>query len=265
MKYLNLLAVSAIALMVTYPAFADNANPEQKPSGKVEKDIKNAWEDVKKDASEAYENIKATFIDENEGVEGKVITIDSRMTASGMIGKPVYNGKSERVGTLKDIILNKDGNAVMVIVADGEFPGLSGKLVAFDYGSIARQNAEGDVIMPLTEDMINKAAEFSYDQQDRNNDMRILPADGYSVAKLLDANLLDQENTSVAYVDNIFFKGGKADQLIVSFDNILGMGGEKAALNYSSAKIVGKDDDVDFQLNAAQAAKFESHKKTFTN
>lgn len=110
-----------------------------------------------------------------------------------MIGSPVVNAKQERVGTVKDIIVDKDGNASMLIIADGEFPGFDGKLVAFDYNVISRLNADGDVIAPISEENLSKAAEFSYDPNAKaDGKICLIPGQGYSVEKLLKANCLSQ-------------------------------------------------------------------------
>lgn len=263
-----LTGVSALVLLTAAPAIAlaqSNQNPPPSTTGSVSEDASRAWNNIKQDTAEAYENVKATFIDD-EIEPGTVVTIDERMTAAGMIGKPIYNQNNERVGTVHDLILEKDGKASIIVVADGEFPGFSGKLAAFDYNSITRRNEDGDVIMPLTEDVIDNAMEFSYDADMRDEKVRVIPADGYSVEALLDAELLNQQQKTVAEVDNISFKNGYADQLIVAFDQVLGLGGQKAAFDYSDAKVLREgEDDYDFQLSANQSAQFEAYKKNATN
>lgn len=262
-----LAAASVIALMASSPALADtNANnqtpAEASTSGNITKDAKKAWNNMKEDASEAYEDIKAVFIDE----ETRPVVINSRHTASGMLGKAVYNGRQERVGTVKDIIVDGNGEASMLVIADGEFPGYSGKLVAFDYDIISRQNAEGDVIAPISEENIDKAAEFSYDRNAQSDGkVRIIPDNGYAVSKLLEGQLLSAEGQNVAEIENISFKNGKAQDLIVGFDKVLGMGGKYAALNYDAAKIIHDGDDLDFKLTPKQTAQFEAYKKAAVN
>jgi sporulation protein YlmC with PRC-barrel domain len=296
-----LTAVSVIALMGAAPALADNTmndNVNAKPgseaaaeqsTGSLERDAENAWKDIKHDTKEAYKNvkegtkeaysdvkegtkeayrdIKATYVSENE-TNGNypTVTIDERMTSEGMIGQPVYNQQGQSVATIKDIILDSDGEAVMVVVADGEFIGL-GKTAAFDYGSIARVNADGDIIMPLTEEMIDNAAEFSYDRRGNSNNVRVIPSNGYSVSELLDGQLIDENKKTIAQIDNISFRNGQADQIIVGFNKILGMGGEKAALDFGSTDLVRdrNDNGYDFQLNDRETAQFESYKQTVTN
>lgn len=268
MKTKLFVTASAIAIMAISPAFADN-NPDDNhkaSTGSMSKDVENAWEEVKKDTAEAYEDIKAILLDGSEDKEASTVVIDYRKTASGMIGTPVLNDKNERVGTVKDIILDADGKAALLVVADGEFPGLDGKLTAFDYRIIRAQNTDGEVIMPLTEETIDKVAEFSYDRDDQSERIRVIPANGYSVAEILDGQLVNQKNETVAQIDNVSFTNGQANQLVVAFDQVLGFGGKHAALQYDDAQMVRDGETgLDFKLSASQTAQFESFKKTATN
>lgn len=263
MKTKLLMTASVLAVMAAGTAFAD---PPKTKTGDVGQDVENAWEDIKDDTAKAYEDIKAVLIDGSESSDASTVVIDSRKTATGLIGTPVLNGKEERVGTVKDIILDGDGKATLVVVADGEFPGLDGKLAAFDFGIITMQNADGNVIAPLTEEMIDNVAEFSYEREDQAEKIRVIPSNGYSVSEILDGQLVNTKNESVAQIDNISFKGGSADQLVVTFDQVLGFGGKHAALDYDDAQLVRDGESgLDFKLNARQVAQFESFKKTATN
>lgn len=269
MKPAFLATVAAVALSVTVPAYTASAE-EPKTTGSVEKDVKRAWKDIKQDSKTVYNNFKATVINETDKTPTfKTVDISSRVTADGIIGKPVYNSKDERIATVKDIIVDKSGKATSVILADGEFPGYDGKLVAFDYGVITKLDKDGDVIVPLTEANMKNAAEFSYVDNAGGENVKALGAN-YSVAKLLDADLVNEAGDDIGDVDDISFRAGKANQLIVSFDKVLGLGGDKAALNYSAATVVhedndAKDDDLDFKMSANQAARFEAYKKSVTN
>lgn len=276
-----LTAVSAIAIMGMAPAYADvevkagvsaenlvkpvSVEAAEQSTGSFSKDVESAWGDIKHDTSEAYENIKATVVGEANTDEGfKTVTIDERMTATGMIGRSVHNAKGEGIATVKDIILDRDGKASMIVVADGEFIGM-GKQAAFDYNAITRMNADGDFIMPITEAMIANAAEFSYDREDYSDNVRVVPSNGYSVAELLDGQLVDEKKETVAEIDNISLQNGTATQLIVGFDKILGLGGEKATIGFDAAEVVQDGDGYDFQLSANQTAQFEAYKKSTTN
>jgi sporulation protein YlmC with PRC-barrel domain len=149
----------------------------------------------------------------------------------------------------------------MIVLNDGGFFGMGGKLAAFDYALVTSRNEEGDVIMPVSEATLKKVAEFSYNAKDAKNNVRVIPANGYSVSEILDADVLNARGKEVAEVENVTFLNGKASRLIVEFDGMMGMGGDQAALNFGDLKIIKESDgEVDFQMSAAQAASFESYK-----
>lgn len=270
MKNTILTTVSVIALMGAMPALAETAktqteiNAEASTTGNIVDDAKAAVKEMKSDTAEAYEEIKATLLGKESADQNTPVVIDSRKTANGIIGHPVYNGKDESVATVTDIILDKDGKASMIVVSDGMFG--MGKKAAFDYSAVTRVEKDGDVIMPLSEEMIDNAASFSYHNADKGDDkMRVIPDNGYSVSRLLRGRLLDQNKESVADIENISFKNGMADQLIIGFDKTLGFGGERAVLSYKDATIIRHGNALDFQLSANKTTQFEAYKKSLAN
>ncbi len=281
-----LTAVSTFAIMAAGPAMADTqtkagASVDTKVEAERTKgqndmpevtgeEIEQGWEDTKdavsdtaKDISDAtekaYEDIKAAFISDDKNADISTVTINERMTAEAMIGQPVYNANGERVAKVKDIVLNRNGEAMMVVLADGDFTGL-GKNVAYDYNIITRRSPDGDVIAPLTEAMIDNAASFSYDRDDYSETVKVIPSNGYSMTELLDGTLIDASGEKVGDVENISIRNGKAERIIVGFDKVLGLGGEKAALDYSALQVIRQDNELNFKLSANQAAKFETFK-----
>jgi sporulation protein YlmC with PRC-barrel domain len=270
MKNKIITAVSMATLVAAVPAFGDTVksqaevNAEASTSGNISEDAKEAWEEIKDDATEVYEEVKATVIGEQKNGEHATVVIDSRKTANGIIGKPVFNEQAERVAKVHDIILDESGKAVMVVVTDGAFIAV-GKKAAFDYGAITRIDVNGDVIMPLTEEMINNAARFSYEADESGENVRVLAANGVSVNAILAGQVLNHQNEAVAEIDNISLKNGSADRLIIGFDKVLGMGGQNAVLNYADATLIRDGDDLDFKLSADKSAQFETYKKTVTN
>lgn len=279
MNKVFLTAVSAIAIMAAGPALADtevkagmNADASVTPgsaeaaaqsTGDVSKDVEKAWEDIKDDTSKAYKDIKASLLDEDsKNLNVSPITINTSTTAAGMIGQPVVNGE-ERVGKIKDIILDNTGKATMVIVADGDFFG-TGKLAAFDYSTVMNVNAEGDVIAPLNEASIDQAAEFSYEPSS-DESVRVMPGNGFSTSALLDGQLTNSQGKTLGQVDDIRFESGTASHLIIGFNQVLGLGGKNAAIAYNSADIVKDGNGYDFRLTAAKSAQFENYKENATN
>lgn len=268
-----LTAVSAIALLAAAtPAYADpspatEARAEASTTGNIVPDGEKAIDNAKEDIKDAYEDIKARFIDETDDGKFEEVTYRSNTTANGIIGKDIVNTNGDHVAKIEDVILDAEGNAALVIVADGGVLGLGEKLAAFDYSAVATRNEEGDVIAPISEETLKQAAAFTYDREKAAEKVKTVSTDGYSVKHILDGNLMGPDDKKVASVDNVTFRNGRSAQLLVGFDKVLGLGGQQASIDFSSLTPVRKDttDDVDFKLSAAQAAQFESFKKTSTN
>lgn len=266
MNYKILTAVSALTLVSVSPIAGAQNNPDTPPAATITKeDIKRGWENTKKAVTETVEDIEYTVLGEERGGADTNITADA--TTKGLLKHPVYSANNKHIGTLKDIIIDQEGKAMLVVVSDAKLIDFGAKEAAFDYGMVLRRNEKGDVIMPLTEETIRDAQEFSYKAEDAGKEnMRTIPAGGHSVEELLKANIINPAGDEVASVDNITFRSGRVDALIVGFDKVLGMGGKKAALRFSDVKIIDKaDGDVAFLMTAAQTAHLESFKQAGSN
>lgn len=288
-----LMGVSALALAMATPALAETVKTETgnavrvegpnthtkaddaRNAGKIDEKkveralnntgeaIENTANDVADAVSEGYRDMRDYFRGDQSFKDTKSMQVTTNQTATGMIGQPVKDVGGKRIGKVHDIIIDREGNAQMVVVSDGGILGLGNKLAAFDSSVIIKRDPNGDVISSLTQEAIDNVAEFSYDTKKAgDNKVRTMPAGGISVAKVLDADLMNPENKAVASVDNVTFRNGQADLLIVTFNKVLGIGGEKAAMNFDDLALVENGKDVDFRLTAQQAARFENAKET---
>lgn len=244
------------------PQTVNNADTPDMPTV-TERDIEEGMDQVADTVEDTYEDIKAALINgNNESSAVKHVVIDSRMTASGILGKSIYNNAGEDLGSVDDIILGANGDAEMVVISHGGFLGIGDKLAAFDYSLVMRRDADGDVVMPLSEKTIENARAFSYDREDADAETRVLSANSISAKELLDGELLDHTGAKVAEIDNLYFKGGRADGVIFSVNETLGIGGDKVLADYASLSLSRADGDFKFRMNEAQSRQFESFRKT---
>lgn len=278
-------AVSALAILVAVTAYTEanagsttdvKAQSTIGLSDETKADLKANWEATKEtvkaetqelraDSKETYADIKAKLINEDAKTADADMTISSGITAKGLLGQPINNTHGDKVGTVKDIILNSEGDAEFIVVSDGGFMGVGDKLAAFDYNLVMRQEENGDVIMPLSDDIVKKVAEFSYNTKEASDKVQVVPANGYSVSELLKGNLINPKNESLGTIENIAFRSGEAAEVIVAFDQKVGMGGESAAFDFDDLTLSkAKDGNLNFRLNDYQSAKFEEYKKSAT-
>jgi sporulation protein YlmC with PRC-barrel domain len=256
-----LLGVSFIALLAAYPAFAETTKADADASAKVkiENTLNKAEQSVEKTASKAeaavkdkYQDIKAYFSDDKDVKATASVNITEQLTSDEIIGAKVQNPQGKDIGEVEDILVNADGNAEQVIINDGGVLGLGGKQAAFDFNILEGINADKDVIVKLSEESIKAAT--AYDEKKR-------PAELYSVKKIEGAKVVDASGKAVAKVNDVAFENGQADYLIVSFDKILGMGGDEAALKFDALDFTNNKDKYTFKLNSQQTAQFENYKE----
>jgi sporulation protein YlmC with PRC-barrel domain len=237
-----LAAVSLLSLMTAHPLLAADYSGKNKLTQRE------------------IEDIRAAYIDNDDSTDVSIINISPHRTAEGIINQSVYNVKGDTIGTIHDIIINNNGNADLVIVKDSQIFGL-GKIAAFDYHVLIKLDDDGDMLSSLNENSIKLAKEFSYKKSDESSSISVMPQNGYSVLQLLSGQLVNQKNKVVAQVDNMIFRNGKVDNLIVTFDTVLSFGGNRAALPFKDVQLIRDRDGYDFKLSAAQAKQFDTYKK----
>lgn len=259
MKTKYLLAASAIVAIVAAPAFAQI---------RVDTDVQTkatASLDGLHSSDSSQKPIRSVLVDGaiNSDRAPEYINFDHRMTADGMIGKDVVDATGKKVAKVDDIVLNGSGQAVTIVLSEGGVLGLGDKLAGFDYSVMTRRDESGDVIMPMGNDLIERAMAFSYDPDDSSKDNTVvMPRDSRRVSEILDADLVDVEGHVIASVDNAAMRGGRIEYLIVGFGKTAGMGGKSAAIRTDSVSMIGQPDNIDFRLSADQVARFKALTET---
>lgn len=278
-----LMGASVLTLALAVPAFAQTAQDQNNvQNGTVEQttnnrgpevtrgDIERGWDNTKKNVKETtanvsnaveqkYEEVKAVLIDEDhEGGSFEHATYNTGNTAKNLIGRDVMNSNGETVATIHDIIVDNDGDAAMLVLSDGGFFGIGGKMIALDYDKVVSSSDSAETLKPVSEAMIRDVSEFSY--KPASGKVRMIPADGVSLRDALDGDLVDAQNNKLATINDIVLKDGEAENLIVTFDKTLGMGGDHAALELDDTTPLRAEGKVDFQLSQKQAAAFENYK-----
>ena len=83
---------------------------------------------------------------------------------SKVIGSNVVNDKNEKVGTIDDVIADKDKKQLSFAVLQvGGFLGLGGRLVAVPFDNLVIDDKERKVTLPgATKDELKKLSEFNY-------------------------------------------------------------------------------------------------------
>jgi len=96
-----------------------------------------------------------------------VLTDRENVRASKVIGSTVYNDKDEKIGTIDEILLDKEHKATAAVLSVGGFLGLGAKLVEVPYEQLqfgdTRETSENRVKMPgATKESLQGMADFRY-------------------------------------------------------------------------------------------------------
>lgn len=87
-----------------------------------------------------------------------------RWNASDLDDANVYNGQSEKIGEVEDLLIDNDGRVSAVIISVGGFLGLGEKDVAISFKSfrIARERGDDDIrlVLDVAKSALQSAPEY---------------------------------------------------------------------------------------------------------
>lgn len=96
----------------------------------------------------------------------QIVAVDVRAVGEGyrtskLRGATVHNDQNERIGTIDDIIVDKE-RVLFAIIQVGGFLGIGGHLVAVPYSSLEMQDPAKIVLPGATKDALKNLPEFKY-------------------------------------------------------------------------------------------------------
>lgn len=289
MKLTTLTATALATVLVCAPAFAGSSNTtmQTSTSGSIEhgsdapanptlsQRFEKGMEETKEAVSNAADatgaamksaaqKISDLVSDKEPDVNGAYpeTQLEGQASAKTFIGQDVVSYNNEKVATVDDVIIDKNGDVSKVILSNGGIMGIGDKLVAVDYNLLYKHDPKGDVIVPLSEETIKQMTPFSYDPTTNDNRLVTLAPDETSVKYLLDGDVIDTSGKTVASIEDITFVNGKATSVVASYGQTLGMGGHLFAVNYNQLTEIKADDDTtNVRFSPTLTAKFENFKK----
>lgn len=180
MSRLSLLTAGALALALAAPAYSqsgapgddtskptqlERSAPSDKPAGDTGMDksatpeSKGAAGDMNKGAAD-----KGAAADKATTQPGGFITqqATSQKLAENFIGMKVESPKKEKIGTVKDLILDDQNRIVGAVLSVGGFLGIGEKNVAVAWNELQVQGSEGEqvAVVSLSKDQLTNAPEF---------------------------------------------------------------------------------------------------------
>jgi sporulation protein YlmC with PRC-barrel domain len=253
----RLLTTTALTLLIALPAFAETTYTSPTVGERLDQGVAATQQAV----ADAAEKIRDMMAEKDSSGAYSMVTINMNTSAAGMIGQQVHNAKNEQVAKVEDILINSYGNAAQIILTNGGFLGVGNKLVAVDFALVYMRNGDSDVIVPITEETIKNMVPFAYEASEVKDGVRTIPTGYLSAKAMLEGHLFDGRGTKVGAIENVSLRGGRANQVVVSYNTTLGIGGNKLAVSYDQLQKMGHGSVVDFKLNDPLTARFEAFTK----
>jgi sporulation protein YlmC with PRC-barrel domain len=87
------------------------------------------------------------------------------MSASDLIGVAVVNQQNEKIGTLDDLLIEKENQVALAVISVGGFLGVGDKLVAVPYQDLQIVETDGDpqVVAAMTKEDLEALPSFQYE------------------------------------------------------------------------------------------------------
>jgi sporulation protein YlmC with PRC-barrel domain len=98
------------------------------------------------------------------GVQANRVIQQDQIRASKMIGSTVYDVQNRKIGSVKDLILDRDGKVANVVIDVGAFLGIGGKYIAVNMTDIKSDNNR--LTLDRTKEQLQQMA--GYRLEDRN-------------------------------------------------------------------------------------------------
>jgi sporulation protein YlmC with PRC-barrel domain len=158
----TLLATTAIAALLTTGAFTLEAMAQTTTTQPPASDSTTTGAAGGNTAAEPANPPGMKSADE---VKAKEEAVTDGHIASTLMGASVYNsaGKDgQDIGNVDDLVIDKDGKIVSVVVGVGGFLGIGSKDVAIDYSQVKWEQGNGSwwIIVPTTTDQLKALPDF---------------------------------------------------------------------------------------------------------
>lgn len=152
----HLLLTTGLALTLTAPTFAHAADQADQQGGS------------QSEAAGAESGTQATdkqTTDEQGSAsaeEGTIITEQEtdQVLVQELLGKSVVNQKGESLGTVTDVVLDREGQVAGVVLASGGFLGIGAKPVGVAWNDLTAAMNRDAITVDLTAKQIAEAPEF---------------------------------------------------------------------------------------------------------
>ncbi len=156
--------------------------------------------------------------------------------ATNIVGKAVYNGPgddAQKIGSVNDIVLSKEGAAKSLVIGVGGFLGLGQKNIAFDYNKAQPVERDGErwLVVEASKEQLQELPDFDRKAYDpapaaaaagADTPPAVTPTTDAGRNTAADDQATQADQTSTAAIDKSTLTELPADK--ISADNLIGTG-----------------------------------------
>lgn len=166
---MRLLTTTALAVALAVPALAQDVKPAPVPQSKPPL----ALDDPAKQRSPGAATAAPSADEPSAKRQRKpaaerlpsgdkiiVMQVDNELLASQLIGKAAFSLANEKLGTVEDVLFDKDGKVSGLVLSVGGFLGIGAKSVGLDWETSVRRAHDELVVVDVTGDELESAPGF---------------------------------------------------------------------------------------------------------
>ncbi|SFQ19441.1 PRC-barrel domain-containing protein [Mesorhizobium sp. NFR06] len=179
------------------------------------------------------------------------------------MGAAIYDSTADdatKIGDVKDVVLDKDGKANLIVIGVGGFLGVGEKNVAYDFSKIEWVNKKGErwLVANTTKEELQAQPNFDTKAYDTANNqpatsaatdqtatasidksaLTDLPSEKISAANLIGTNVYGADDAKVGQIGDILTGDKKVDAIIVDVGGFLGIAEKKVAIGMENLKFM---------------------------
>lgn len=255
MKRTLLMTVSALAIAA--PLSAANAAEDDSNymilaannETSVGQAIENAADVTAEAAEDGYDAVASIFETSSATLRvDNYILARNAVTASYVIGADVRNPQNETIASVADIVIERDGDAELLILSDGGFLGFADKKVAipFENANLTFDEDGTRVVgVAFTQAHLDEAKPYYYEVPEGTIDKgaRVMASDHMSVAAIVGSEVkLTNKDEHVTVADLLMDKTGETERAVLEVGGFLGLGERLVTVPFS-ALTIGENKD----------------------
>jgi len=173
------------------------------------------------------------------------ISQGQRYAVSNVIGQKVQDSDRQDVGTIEDIIINKETGDAQAIVVDSEGQGYTNNLKELGFEDVRKQTPSGAVYLNVTNEEFTTNPEFSYKEQ---------PEQYVSLRDLHDGQVLDVDGNVAGEVRTVLYSNAEAQKIYFELKPSLSPTQQPVefGIPFESVDVIKNEDGYDIKLSKAQ-------------